>query len=62
MNNIKRFRIEKGYTQKELAHKVNISVGYLSHLEHDNKQNPSFQVILKLSNALEKTIEEVFNI
>lgn len=52
-------RKDFGYTQEELAKKVNISRAYLSNLEA-GKYNPSLEVARKLSLILDMTVEELF--
>ena len=56
-NKIKQFREEKGITLLELAHLSNVSIGYLSHLEHGGRNNPSFNVMSKFSSS---NIRELF--
>lgn len=48
---IKKYRKEKGLTQKELAEKSNISRSYLADLEN-NRYNPSLDVLKSISNSL----------
>lgn len=45
-------RKEKGLTQKELAHKLNVSPMRISHYESDNRE-PDISTIKKISSALE---------
>ena len=59
-NKLRNYRIQKGMTQKELADKCGISIGYLSHLEKGSRVNPSTEVMEKISFALGKTIPEIF--
>jgi len=59
-NKIKRYRKERGITQKELASKSGISIGYLSHLEKGSRVNPSTEVMENIAYALGKSIPEVF--
>lgn len=59
-NNIKKLRIEKGYTLIELANKVGISSGYLCHLENGSRKNPSINTMEKIAGALNKSIAEIF--
>lgn len=44
----------------EFAKKVSIAPPYLSQLERGVKTNPSKEVMERISNALEKTVQEVF--
>ncbi len=59
-NKIKKYRIQKGLTLKEVADKCGISAGYLCHLEKGSRKNPSIEVMQKIAKALDKTITEVF--
>ena len=60
MNNIRKYRIEKGYSLEELANLVDISIGYMCHLERGSRDNPSYIVMKKVSKALNKSISEIF--
>lgn len=59
-NKIKKIRISKNMTLKELAEEVGISVGYLSHLENGSRNNPSKEVMERISIALKSSIPEIF--
>ena len=59
MKNIIKFRKEKNITQKELAKLVNISPGYLSHLENGGRRNPSIIILKKIANILDKKISDL---
>ena len=59
-NKIKIIRKEKGLTLLELAIKSNISVGYLCHLENGSRDNPSLEVMERISKSLNKSVVEVF--
>ncbi|HAU5070063.1 TPA: helix-turn-helix transcriptional regulator [Clostridioides difficile] len=58
--NLKIFRIKKGLKQQELADRVGISRYYLSNLETSKANNPSNDLMIKLSRALDATVEELF--
>lgn len=45
---------------EKLAKIAGVSAGYLCHLEKGSRNNPSIDVMNSISNALNKTIEEVF--
>ncbi|MFY7912339.1 MAG: helix-turn-helix domain-containing protein [Emticicia sp.] len=49
---IKEARLEKGYSQSELAQKTGISNSYLSQIESE-KQDPSLETMEQLSEALD---------
>ena len=59
-NRIKEFRKEKDLTLQKLAEECEISAGYLCHLEKGSRKNPSTQVMEKISNALGKSVGEIF--
>lgn len=48
---IARLRAEKGWTLKHLSHLTGISVSHLSAIEHGTRPNPSFQYVVRLSEA-----------
>ncbi len=56
---IKKLRIEKGYTQEKLAEKSGISLDYLGKIEVSINR-PGLISLLKISNALEISMEELF--
>lgn len=49
---IQKSRKEKRLTTTELANKIDLTQGYISHIEN-NRKNPSLDIIRKLSNALD---------
>lgn len=59
-NKVREYRKNAGMNLAEFAKKVGISTGYLCHLERGTRKNPSMQIMEKISNALDKTIAEVF--
>lgn len=50
--NIQELRKKKGLTLSELAGKANISKSYLSNIERELNDNPSIQVVEKISTVL----------
>jgi transcriptional regulator with XRE-family HTH domain len=54
---ILRLRLEKGYSQEELAELADIHVNYISFLER-NKRKPTLEVIYKISKALDLSLSE----
>lgn len=54
--NLKKLRIESGYSQKVLAEKLEITVKTLSHWETGYSE-PSIDSILKLANFFEVTTD-----
>ena len=59
-NYLKYIREQKEMTLLSLSKLSGVSVGYLCHLEKGTRNNPSLEVMEKISKALDKTITEVF--
>lgn len=59
-NNLKHYRIESGYTLSELSKITNLSAGYICHLENGGRVNPSHNTMLKISKALNKSVNDIF--
>lgn len=57
---IKHLREGKGWTQEYLAEKMDISTNYLSSIER-GKENPTFDMLVKLSGSLEVEMWELFD-
>ena len=57
---IKHLREIKDWTQEYLAEKMDISTNYLSSIER-GKENPTFDLLVKLSEALEVEMWEMFD-
>jgi len=49
---VKRLRLEKGMSQKELAEAVGIDFGYLSNIERGRVNPPSGKVVLRIAKEL----------
>ena len=58
-NKIKELRLEKGYSQEELASRANIDRTYVSDIEK-GERNVSLKIIEKLAISFEKEIYELF--
>lgn len=56
---IKKYRIRKKLTEKELAHKVGISQNYLSELEN-NKYDIKLSMLCKIAKALDVNAKALF--
>ena len=56
---IKKYRKAKKLTQKDLASLVGVSTGYIQMLELRKKNNPSMEVLAKISDALHVSIEDL---
>ena len=61
MNNVKAFRKSRNMTLKELGRLCDISESSIQRIEQGTRK-PSFEVLLKLTDALECTSEELFGI
>lgn len=57
--NIKKFRKEKGLTQKKLGEKCGIAESNIRKYEN-GKQNPKFETIQKIASALETPIQKIY--
>ncbi len=60
MNRIRYFRKKKGLSLKNLSKETSLAIGYLSDLERDIRNNPSKEVMTKISKALDETVQAVF--
>lgn len=60
--NIRKYRKEKGLTQKMLAEKINYSVGYINEIESLSKRK-SFSILMlgRIADILEIDIKDFFN-
>ena len=56
---IKQLREHERLTQSQLALKVGVSTGYISHLETGKRVNPSLPVMLRLAEALNVTVNDL---
>ena len=59
-NQIRKYRIKRGLTIKELADKSGVSAGYICHLEKGKRDNPSTEVMGNIAIVLGKSIPEIF--
>ena len=58
---IKEYREKKGMTIIELSNQAGISKSYISSIERGIQQNPSIQILDKLSTALGITLDQVLD-
>lgn len=58
--NLKIARCILGLKAKDVAKECGISNTYYSKLENDRAQNPSKELMLKISKVLKKSVEELF--
>lgn len=59
--NLKRFRLDAGLTQKALAKKTGLSFSMISKLESGEQTNPSLETIRKIAEVLYITPGELLN-
>ena len=57
---IRELRLEKQMTQADLAEKIDMSATYMSHIETAKRQ-ASLESLLRISNALEITMDRLLN-
>ncbi len=57
---LKVLRQARGLTQEQLARKAKITQAYLAMLESGVKQNPSLEVLQRISQALGLSVGELF--
>ena len=58
---IKELRNKKGFTQEQLAENIGINPKYLSGIER-GKENPTLDMLIKLSGALTADLGELFRV
>ena len=58
---LKRLRKEAGLTQRELAERVNVTLGYISHLEKGIRKNPSLDLVERIAAVLDVPIAELLD-
>lgn len=59
-NRIKELRKKKGLSQEQLSEKAEITPNYLSRVERGT-ENPTLNMLIKLANALEVEVWEIFD-
>lgn len=60
--NLKKYRNEKKISQRKLSQASGVSFTYIQQLEKNKKQNPSIEIITKLSTALELEVKDLLGI
>ncbi len=58
--NVRKHRVQQGFTQERLADRVSLSSDYLSRLEL-GKENPTVDVLHRISSALGVSITTLFH-
>lgn len=59
LKNLKKIRIEKGWSQERLAREAGISYQTLIKIERGGIKNPKIETLIKLSKALGIQIEQL---
>lgn len=52
-------RKQAGVSQEELAQRVHVSTGYISHLETGRRGNPSIRLLNKIAEVLNVTVADL---
>lgn len=61
--NIKKFRVEKGYTQQRLSEEAELSLDYIAEIESLRRRKSfSLATLGRIADILEVDIKEFFNI
>ena len=60
INNLKKFRMSKNLSIKELSELSGVSMGYICHLEKGTRKNPSRDVMEKIAKVLDEPIIKIF--
>lgn len=58
-NNLKTIRLEKGFTQVQIANKAHLSERGYQYIE-TGKRSPNVYLALEIAKALNATVEELF--
>lgn len=61
-NRIREIRKQQGIKQYELTEMTELSSSYINHLEKGTRDNPSYKAMVKISRALKRQLQEVFNV
>ena len=60
MNNIKKYRKQKGITQRDLSLSSGIGQGYISELESGEVKNPGVKTLVALVKGLKVKAEDLY--
>lgn len=58
---IRKKRLEKNLTQRQLARYLNVSRGYISKLENKSFNNPSLKLLNKLADILDLKLDDLLD-
>lgn len=59
---IKNKREEKGFSQRELAKRINVDNATISKIENETTKKPSFDILMKLSKELEINMDKLIDL
>ena len=59
-NKLREIRKSKNLTIQELSVLSGVSMGYICHLEKGTRQNPSREIMEKISRILDESIAKIF--
>ena len=57
---IKQIREKKGYSIRTLSEKTELSYTYINDLENNKKINPTLDILIKIANALDVNVKDLF--
>lgn len=60
INKVKYYRRLRGFTQEEIAIKIDISLTQYRNIETNRTKNPGIYIVLKISKALNVPVESLF--
>lgn len=60
MNNIEKLKKKKCMSYEDIAKKTEVSAQYIFLLAKGERKNPSYEVMKSIANALDETVEKVF--
>lgn len=56
---MKEIRESKGISRSELARRSGVKISTLQMIEHSEKPNPTFEVVCKIADALEISLDDL---
>jgi len=61
LDNIKKIRNKKGWSQERLAREADVSYQTLIKIEQNRVKNPKLQTLIKIAKALNVTLDKLIN-
>jgi len=61
LDNIKKIRNKKGWSQERLAREADVSYQTLIKIEQNRVKNPKLQTLIKIAKALDVTLDGLIN-